>query len=209
MNNSINTLSLFHSKCWFFTLEKHEEYKRLIKQIILMEENKKIHKIDTEYKRQSNIYAWRSSWFMHHLFPVCSEIVGEIRKKLPSIIEKEKYVIGDDQEFECVDSWINKYSKGDSALAHTHHHFGSLSSVYFVDVPPNSSDFYLYNDSFGGFESKLPENMYQLKVEVKEGTVLIFPGKMLHSVSENKNDQDRITFASNYELSFAEKDVRK
>ena len=69
---------LFVEKCWSFPLIKHEEYKRRIDQIILVEKNKEKHEHTTEADTKCNVFAWRSDWNSHKNYPVLREIADDI-----------------------------------------------------------------------------------------------------------------------------------
>ena len=84
-------------------------------------------------------------------------------------------------------------------MPHRHFLYG-FSAVYFTDIPENSSEFLFYNPIGLNLESELDENQPTLKLNMLEGSVIIFRGYLQHGVTEHLNNKERTTVALNYEL---------
>jgi len=191
---------LFVEKCWSFSLEKHQEYKQRINQILLVEKNKEKHEHTTEADKKCNVFAWRSDWNSHKNYPVLREIADDIGNHIVEIMKEEKIKFNLDYNFlNLASCWVNNYKKGDHAVPHRHFLYG-FSAVYFTDIPENSSEFLFYNPIGLNLESELDENQPTLKLNMLEGSVIIFRGYLQHGVTEHMNNKERTTVALNYEL---------
>jgi len=216
----MNKHTLFTQKCWSFTLARHEEYKRKINQILLVHEkdpNFRIPKAKTgatgeavvdvnndtdtvglEGRDQTNVYAWKSDWFLHCSFPILNELCEDIKLCLSKIIKEEK--IKNTSEIETVNCWINKYKKGDFAQLHTHDH-NSWIAVYFMNSPQDSEAVFRVHNPLGTtYNSGLLENFRTLDVNVKEGSVIIMSGAIRHEATPNTSEEERITIPMNFRM---------
>ena len=193
---NINRLPVFTQEVFYFTLPNFEEWQKQIKQIVLVEENKDIHKHDTSPEKACNIMAKRTAWNSHQRYPVLKFLCDEIEKFLKIFIENENYDIPSMRVQNC---WINWYGKDN--YAQPHHHKGYLSVVVFVDVENTDAKFFFHGDNNFVLTKKedTKTNFNNIKsIEVKNGTVLFFDGSLHHSVSQNTTDKKRITVAINY-----------
>ena len=168
----INKVPIFTQEVFHFTLPNFEEWKKHINQIILVEENKNIHKHDTLPKEACNVMAKRTAWNSHQRYPALDILCNEIKKHLKEFIKKENY---DVPSLEIADCWINWYKKNQYAQPHKH---GSALSVAHTNF----------------------SNIKELTV--KDGTVLIFDGSVSHSVSSNLTDNTRVTVAMNFKADY-------
>ena len=220
----MNKHTLFSQKCWSFTLARHEEYKRKINQILLVHEkdpNFRIPKVkadgiggavvdmnnDTDFKinncrleshDQTNVYAWKSDWFLHCSFPILNELCEDIKPCLSKIIKEEK--IKNTSEIQTINCWINRYKKGDFAQLHTHDH-NSWIAVYFMNSPQDSEAVFRVHNPLGiTYNSGLLENFRTLDVNVKEGSVIIMSGAIRHEATPNTSEEERITIPMNFRM---------
>ena len=199
---------LFTQKCWSFALPHHEEYKRLINQILLVDKNdpnfrlygpqfqyEKDHFIKTN--EQTNVYAWRSDWHSDTHFPILRNLCDEVKPFITKIIEEEK--IRDTSAIEVNACWINKFKKNDFAVPHQHEP-GGWSAVYFMSIPQGSSTFRVHNPMNITYNSELKENYAVLDINASEGSVLIMSGNLRHSVTPNLSEETRTTVAMNFRI---------
>ena len=195
--------SLFSQKCWSFTLPRHEEYKRLINQILLLDKTDPNFRLNEKGRSlksqtQTNVYAWRSDWHLHDFFPVFKELCREVTPFLHDIIKEEK--IKDTSVIETVNCWINKYKKGDFAQPHLHD-VDLWSVIYFMNSPQDSQAVFRVHNPLGiTYNSGLLENFRTLDINTEEGSVLIMSGAMRHEVTPNKSEEERITVAMNFRM---------
>ena len=76
-----------------------------------------------------------------------------------------------------------------------------LSSVLFVDVKDTDANFVFNSDKRAVFQKKddTSTNFNNLKILTpKDGTVIFFDGSVMHSVSANQSNKERVTAAFNY-----------
>lgn len=201
----MNKHPLFSQKCWSFTLPRHEEYKRLINQVLLVDQNDPNFRISTghtskklEGSEQTNVYAWRSDWHSHLHFPILEKLCEELKSYLAEIIKEEK--VQDTSEIEVVDCWINKYKKNDFAVPHRHGN-DEWVSVYFMKIPKDSKSIFRVHNPLGHtYKSGLTENFATLDINATEGSIIIMSGAMRHEVTPNMSEKERVTIAMNFRM---------
>tara|TARA_R100001132_G_C3262677_1_gene86353 strand:+ start:382 stop:990 length:609 start_codon:yes stop_codon:yes gene_type:complete len=187
---------LFSQKCWSFTLPRHEEYKRLINQIILADKTDP--NFNVESKEQTNVYAWKSDWHSDEHFPILDQLCNEIKPYFDQIIKEEK--LKNTTELDISACWINKYKKGDFAQAHIHNP-NEWSVVYFMKIPKDSlCVFRIHNPLGTTYNSGLLENFSTLDINTEEGSVVIMSGAMRHEVTPNQSEEERITVAMHFRI---------
>jgi len=203
----MNKHTLFSQKCWSFTLTRHEEYKNKINQILLVYKKdpnfripgkKSGGAVSLECPDQTNVYAWRSDWYLHFSFPILNELCEDIKPLLAQIIKEEK--IRNTSTIEATDCWINKYKKGDFAQPH-HHGNDCWIAVYFMNSPQDSEAVFRVHNPLGTtYNSELLENFRTLDINVKEGSVIIMSGALRHEVTPNTSEEERITVPMNFRV---------
>ena len=203
MNIEITKHNIFIEEVWSFTMPNHEKWRKEIKNIILVENNKEIHKHTTIPEGACNVKAKRTAWDSHYRYPQILSLTDELSNIIMDWIKKENF---DAPYIKVQDCWINWYNKNDHAVPHLH--AVHLSLVYFVDVEDSGAEFLFHKD--GKFELVRKENNETFRnnarsVKVKNGTVLMFNGGLMHSVTPNLSNNTRITFAANYEVSYQKK----
>ena len=204
MKTEIDELIIFQEKCWTYKIPDHAEFKHLINQIIMVEENKNLHNMSHEATDQCNVYAWRSDWETHTTYPVMSNLTNLFVEILNKIAKQQKLKptgFPDGGVWQCNNCWINKYQEGDHAIPHKHDQHG-MSSVYFVQAPPEGGKFILYNPRGTFHPSDDPYSAPYVEIKVEEGTVLFFNGYLIHEATPHKGTEERITIANNYKLGF-------
>ena len=192
----INKVPIFTQEIFYFTLPNFEEWKKQIKEILLVEENKNIHKHNTSPEEACNVMAKRTAWNSHQRYSVLNMLCNEIKEHLNKFIEKENY---DVPSLQIADCWINWYKKNQHAQPHKH--VSALSVVLFVEVEKSNSKFFFHsNSNFALYKKEdAHTNFSNVKeLNVKDGTVLFFDSSLHHSVSQNTTNEKRITVAINY-----------
>ena len=106
--------SLFSQKCWSFKLPRHEEYKKLINQILLLDKNDPDFRLPTgagtdflRDRQQTYVYAWKSDWNIHLSFPILAQLCEDIMHYFNKIFKDEK--LNNAVKIDVTQAWIYKY----------------------------------------------------------------------------------------------------
>jgi uncharacterized protein (TIGR02466 family) len=103
--------------------------------------------------------------------------------------------------------WANVSGKGGRNAPHTHG-TSLFSGVFYLKCPENGGDIVFYNDfsrdtENGAYTDELkkafglyPTYSYTPTV----GSILLFPSTFLHSVDENKSNENRVSVSFNFGL---------
>tara|TARA_R100000781_G_scaffold63940_1_gene40450 strand:+ start:91 stop:711 length:621 start_codon:yes stop_codon:yes gene_type:complete len=199
----ITKVPIFIQEIFHFQLPNFSEWEKQIKQIVLVEDNKKIHDLSSTPKEQCNVMAQRTAWNSHQRYTSLKLLCDEIRNYLNTFVENAGY---DVPEFIIGGCWINWYGKDNYALPHVHGDV--VSVVVFIDVEETDAKFFFHADNNFVLVKKeeTSTNFSNVKhVEVKNGTVIFFDGSLRHSVSQNTTEKKRITVAMNFVPSYKEK----
>lgn len=112
---------------------------------------------------------------------------------------------------EVTGCWANVCGAGASHRMHSHPN-NYLSGVYYVRVPPGANTINFHDPRPQASIIRPPvtqltgQNTDQVVVEVTDGTLLLFPSYLLHSVDPNDSSEVRISISFNLMFSqFAEK----
>ena len=111
-----------------------------------------------------------------------------------------------DVEFYFLNSWIVKHYPKDWAQEHMHEN-SLLSGVYYLDTPKDAGGIVFvkgYNEQEifpTAITPKVSEYNYvtskQMTFKVNPGKLVIFPSNLMHSVEENKSNNNRYSLAFN------------
>jgi uncharacterized protein (TIGR02466 family) len=106
------------------------------------------------------------------------------------------------RDFDITGCWANINPTGGLNSPHTHPN-NFLSGVYYVSLPANSGQI-VFSDPRPQAASILPPaekwNKYvgnEIRLEVKEGRMVIFPAWLVHSVPVNRSAEERISLSFN------------
>jgi uncharacterized protein (TIGR02466 family) len=116
-----------------------------------------------------------------------------------------------DQEVEITGCWATVLARGAAHKAHSHPN-NFLSGVYYVRTRPGSDAINFHDPRTQAGVIRPPvveltgENTDQVVVRVTNGTLLMFPSYLEHSVDANVNEEERISVSFNVMFSsFTEK----
>ena len=197
----INRVPIFTSETFTYNLPNFDDWKKQIKQIVLVEDNK-IHQQNTSPLNKCNVVANRTAWNSHLRYNCLYLLCEEIKKYLNAFIYQEGYDI---PSLEVENCWINWYNKDN--YSQPHNHGSCLSVVIFVDVENTDAKFFFHADNNFVLVKKndAESNFNNVKqVTAKDGAVIFFDGSLQHSVSANKSQNTRITVAINYDVDYKE-----
>ena len=105
-------------------------------------------------------------------------------------------------EFEITGCWANVLAKGAAHKAHSHPN-NFLSGVYYVRIGPGTDTINFHDPRNQAGVIRPPvveltaENTDQVVVRVKNGTLLVFPSYLQHSVDANMSEEERISISFN------------
>tara|TARA_R100000700_G_scaffold32370_1_gene39744 strand:- start:227 stop:856 length:630 start_codon:yes stop_codon:yes gene_type:complete len=195
--------TVFTEDFYSFVIPDFENIQKQIKQIVLVEDNKKIHGVDTsadttidDNKKRQN----RTGWNSHQRYPALNNVCKIISHKIRDFVNEEGYDVPGLLVDDC---WINWYGKGHNSFPH--HHSAHISAVLFVDVETSNASFCFHGNRNLVLHKKTDQNVnYSNIVSLKatNGTVIFFDGHLLHSVTPNMTDNTRITVAINYSVDY-------
>ena len=104
--------------------------------------------------------------------------------------------------FEITGCWANVLAKGAAHKAHSHPN-NFLSGVYYVRTHPGTDTLNFHDPRNQAGVIRPPvveltaENTDQVVVRVKNGTLLVFPSYLQHSVDANMSEEERISISFN------------
>lgn len=150
--------------------------------------------------------GWQSGQVLHEL-EALRGLVSHIYDAVGSVLE---FLRTGYDEVEITGCWANISPPGASHKSH-HHPNNFLSGVYYVQTGPgaDSINFHDPRAQTGIIRPPVTEltaaNTDQVVVRVRDGTLLLFPAYLEHSVDANESDRERITVSFNVMFSsFAE-----
>jgi len=119
-----------------------------------------------------------------------------------------KYLtVKDNAKFYLQNSWSNIHRPNEDSQIH-YHASSLLSGVYYPILPKNSGDIAFHRGSIYTnifhhsirFEYKENNNLTAEKyvLNLKEGTIIIFPSHLEHSVEKNNSNENRYSIAFNF-----------
>jgi uncharacterized protein (TIGR02466 family) len=150
--------------------------------------------------------AWQSEKMLHEREEL-GEFVACVHDAAKSILRFLR--IGYDA-FEVTGCWANVLAKGAAHRMHSHPN-NFLSGAYYVRTQPGADSINFHDPRAQTGIIRPPvveltaENTDQVVVQVKNGTLLLFPAYLEHSVDANASEEDRISLSFNIMFSsFAE-----
>ena len=203
---NITKTDIFTQSIWQFDMPNHKQWKKKLEDIALVELNTDKHNFSNQRKTPCNVKAKRTDWRSHHIYPAIGEVAKIIRDDmLPAVIKSENWDMPDEL-FVC-HSWLNIYEKDTYAIPHVH---GTIfSCVYFVKVPDNTGNLFLHDRYASKIKIKGNWEQNDVQINAKEGSVVVFNGDVMHSVTPNTSDDLRISLALNLEPRYTTKEIHK
>ena len=142
--------------------------------------------------------GWQSDQTLHELedFRDLVSCVNSTAKRVLRFLR-----IGYDA-FEITGCWANVLAKGAAHRAHSHPN-NFLSGVYYVRTHPGTDTINFHDPRNQTSVIRPPvveltaENTDQVAVSVKNGTLLVFPSYLQHSVDTNMSEEERISISFN------------
>ena len=159
---------------------------------------------DSKGLKHSNADGWHSMIFLHQ------ERFIKYRDFIQKYITKslEPYV-GPESTISYDGSWININGKNSRNVDHNHPKC-NLAGCFWIKANENSGEIVLKNpNTFTHYnlmeiiKEETKEDLFfkfNHKIKPVEGTIVMFPADLIHSVSPNNDDEDRISIAFNLQV---------
>ena len=152
-------------------------------------------------------HGWQSDQRLHELEEF-RDLIACIDKAAKSVLRFLRIAY---EVVEISGCWANILAQGAAHKAH-HHPNNFLSGVYYVRTRPGAESINFHDPRSQTGIIRPPvteltaENTDQVVVRVKDGTLLIFPSYLQHSVDANASGEERISISFNIMFSaFTEK----
>lgn len=142
--------------------------------------------------------SWQSDHGLHELDPF-REVVDCINEAAESVLD---YLKVGHEGFQMTGCWANVSAPGAAHREHSHPN-NYLSGVYYVRTHPGADTINFHDPRPQTAIIRPPvralttENADQVVVKVEDGTLLIFPAWLRHSVDPNRSGQTRISLGFN------------
>jgi uncharacterized protein (TIGR02466 family) len=149
---------------------------------------------------------WQSRQDLHQ-HPDFQELVGHIREAVANVLE---YLKVSDCDFQFTGGWANMGPPGAAHKFHTHAN-NFLSCVYYIRAEPGANTITFHDPRYQNqvvipmVTERTAENAESINMSVEEGSLLLFPSWLPHSVDPNTSGAMRISVSFNIMFSrFAE-----
>lgn len=142
--------------------------------------------------------GWQSEQALHER-PELGELVACIEKATKSVFQFLR--IGYDR-FEITGCWANVLAKGAAHRMHSHPN-NFLSGAYYVRTGRGADTINFHDPRLQTAIIRPPvteltaENTDQVVVRVSNGTLLLFPAYLQHSVDANESEEERVSVSFN------------
>ena len=189
---SSQVISMFPTLVWK-TQFKTKFYETINKSIV-----KKLNEMTKSIPKLIPDESWQSEQTLHTLEEF-QELFASVNSTASGVLEFLR--IGYDA-FEITSCWANINTQGTGHRIHSHPN-NFLSGVYYVQIPEGANTINFHDPRLQTGIIRPPvtqltsENTDQVVVEVKEGTFLLFPSWLQHSVDPSKIERSRISISFN------------
>ncbi len=185
-------LPLFPTCVWKTQL-KSEDYTQINNKI-----KKKLDELLADRPRQSRGEMWQTEQKLHGLDEF-KELIAIINATVKDVLE---FLQVEYDSFAITGCWANINATGARHTAHGHPN-NYLSGVYYVQTQEGANTI-AFDDPRPQNYIMIPrrkkftaENTRSVKLDVQDGTLLVFPAWFLHSVGSNRSDRERISVSFN------------
>ena len=147
--------------------------------------------------------GWQSSPNLHELEPL-REFVSVVDDAGRLVLN---FLRSGCDEIRVTGCWANVLTPGAAHRAHSHPN-NYLSGVYYLSTRPGADTIAFHDPRRQTYVMRAPvteltaQNTDQVVVEVSDGTLLVFPSWLEHSVDANRSEAERISLSFN--LMFAD-----
>ena len=142
--------------------------------------------------------TWQTAYDLHTQ-PEMQELNGYFMNAVHEVISVLSTTYKDVEITGC---WANISPPGSSHNSHTHPN-NFLSAVYYVTVPQGGNQINFHDPRYQSYILASPveqsniHNAEYAEIEVEEGSLLLFPSWLVHSVPANNSNERRISISFN------------
>jgi uncharacterized protein (TIGR02466 family) len=187
-----DVISMFPSLVWKIQL-KRDLHQAINKNIVRL-----LERMRRELGPLPPGQGWQSEALLHQRdeFQELAACVMDAAKSVVTFLR-----IGYD-EFEITGCWATVLAKGGRHKAHTHPN-NYLSAVYYVRTHPGADTINFHDPRAQASVIRPPvteltaQNTDQVVIKVADGTLLLFPSYLEHSVNPNESTEERISVSFN------------
>ena len=157
-----------------------------------------LHRAGCDLPKLEPGHGWQSEQTLHEREEL-QELVSCVSGVTKSIL---RFLRISDEAFEITGCWATVLGKGAIHKAHSHPN-NFLSGVYYVRTHPGADTINFHEPRNQAMVIRPPvveltaENTDQVVVRVTNGTLLMFPSYLEHSVDANVSDDQRISISFN------------
>lgn len=183
---------IFPTCVWRAEVER--DIRRKVNKAILA----KLESIERESPGVPPDQAWQTDQDMHEA-PEFQELISCLGDAVRDVLDFLKVR---EKRFLITGGWANVGPPGAAHQIHSHAN-NFLSAVYYVRTGEGADTISFYDPRIQNqvilppVTERTPENTERITMKVKEGTLLIFPSWLQHSVDPNKSDTTRISASFN------------
>jgi uncharacterized protein (TIGR02466 family) len=149
--------------------------------------------------KKSNVFGYHS--------PDTLQLVPELKPLFEYICQMAFKAVADLEFVECdialTSAWLN-INDSRQCMNSEHVHGDIFSGVFYLKVPEESGKLSIINPGINRMwrgcylaEKKNPFTAESIHVEPEEGTIILFPSYLPHSVDTNNHDDERISISFN------------
>ena len=129
---------------------------------------------------------WENSYLESYLTPSVSRLLNRACVEAKQAYGDQFIVPSQFLAYPNNEYWFNMARPGESTGVHNHKDESTVSGVYYLQVPPDSSDLYFRT-----------VDAVEFSVKSVVGRMILFPSHLDHYVPENRSTEPRISLAFN------------
>jgi uncharacterized protein (TIGR02466 family) len=150
--------------------------------------------------------------FLHTSFNTARDFIGqhlpELRDEILRVGKEFARTLRLQEPALITESWFNVFAYGQQERMH--HHMGTgiiLSGVYYVAAPETGGSFFFHDPvrertMHHAYYGQGATDAHEIEVRNRPGQLLMFPAWLLHGVSANHTQQQRVSIAFNLGVAF-------
>jgi uncharacterized protein (TIGR02466 family) len=184
---------IFSTPVWMSVYPDYEEHKETFLSCVRNFKNNNLQ------ENKSNVSGYHS--------PETLQTQEELRPLFQYVCEMAIQATQDlnfiDNNIFLTSAWVN-FNDTRQCMNSEHVHGEILSGVFYLKVPPESGKLVISNPGmnrlWGGIQLVSQKNQFtgeMMKIEPEEGSIILFPSYLPHSVETNNHDDERISISFN------------